>query len=116
MRVEALDGDEIGETAASAQRLRNELLRLDIDAADPVADSVVPEGAKGLSAVSVTIGVRLGAMALGSLFAKLRDWVGRSGQTVEVSIGGDLIKIPAKFPEQQEQAIAAWLARHATSD
>lgn len=111
--VDPRDEDEFSETAASARRLRAELLALDVDAADPLADDFVPVGAKGLSAISATMGIKLGAAMLGSVFAKIRDWVGRSGHSVEVTIDGDTIKISGAFPEQQEQAINAWLARHA---
>jgi hypothetical protein len=45
--------------------------------------------------------------------AAVRAWVSRTGRTVEVSIGGDVLKVTRVSAEQQEQIIDTWLARHA---
>ncbi|MGW4124427.1 hypothetical protein [Nocardia sp. NPDC004711] len=113
VQVDPIEGDEVGDTAAAARLLRAQLLGIDIDAAEPVSDSELPEGAKSLSALSVTVGVRLGVAALGKVVAKIREWVAHSGRTVEVTLDGETIKITGGFPEQQDLVINAWLARHA---
>jgi hypothetical protein len=47
--------------------------------------------------------------------ARIRDWVSRTGRTVEVTIDGDTIKVTGATAQQQETIINAWLARHAPS-
>lgn len=109
----ATDGDE-EEAAGLARRLRAELLDLDVDAVESVPDGVVPEGAKGLSSLTGALAVRLGAAGLQAVLGKIRDWVSRSGRSVEVTIDGDTVKVTGATSEQQEKIINAWLARHAT--
>src|SRR5262245_15975331 len=103
-----LDPDEVIESVA---RLRGELLDLDIDGLDEVSGAV-PSSAKG-PGTAVTLGVRLGAAALKAVVAKIRDWVSRNDRSVELTLRNDTIKIVNATPEQQEQLINAWLARHA---
>jgi hypothetical protein len=43
----------------------------------------------------------------------VRGWARRTGQTVEVSIGGDVLKVTGVTSQQQGEIIDAWLARHA---
>jgi len=50
---------------------------------------------------------------LRAVVAAVRGWASRSGRTVEVSIGGDVLKVTAATSQQQDEIIAAWLARHA---
>lgn len=107
------DGDE-EEAAELVRRLRAELLDLDVDAVEPVPDGVVPEGAKGLSSLAGTLAVRWGVAGLQAVLVRIRDWVSRSGRSVEVTIDGDTVKVTGATSEQQEKIINAWLARHAT--
>ena len=44
----------------------------------------------------------------------MRGFASRTGRTVEVSIGGDELKLTGATSQQQEQIINAWLARHAS--
>jgi hypothetical protein len=56
--------------------------------------------------------VRLGAEALRAVLAKVADWAGRNGRTVDVTVGGDALRLSRATREQQEKIIDAWLAQH----
>ena len=45
------------------------------------------------------------------MLATVRGWASRTGRTVEVSIGGDALKVAAVTSQQQGEIIDAWLAR-----
>ena len=111
LTVAVLPADD-EETADLVRRLRSELLDLDVDAVEPV-DTDVPDGAKSGAGIGATLAVRLGATALKTLFGKLRDWVARTGRSVEVTIDGDTVKVTNPTAEQQEQLVNAWISRHA---
>ena len=49
---------------------------------------------------------------LRAVVAAMRGWTSRTGRTVEVSIGGDVLKVTAVASQQQREIIDAWLARH----
>ncbi|WP_179277545.1 hypothetical protein [Actinoplanes regularis] len=112
VQISGTDADR-EEPAVFARRLRAELLDLDVDAVDPLADATVPDGAKGVSALAGALGVRLGAAGLASTFAKIRNWVSRTERSVEVTIDGDTIKVTGVTATQQEELINVWLSRHA---
>jgi hypothetical protein len=56
--------------------------------------------------------VELGPEALRAVLAKVADWVTRNDRVVEVSYGGDTLKLGRATREQQEKIIDGWLARH----
>ena len=103
------------EVAGLARRLRAELLDLDVELVEPLTEASAPPGAKGLASLAGALSVRLGTAGLKLVLVKVRDWVSRNGRSVELSIDGDTIKITGATPQQQEQLIGVWLARHAPS-
>jgi hypothetical protein len=107
--------DDAEELAARAERLRGELLDLDVAGVDRLPDEAVPSGAKGVAAVAGWLLVRLGPEALRAVLAKVGDWVIRNDRVVEVSYGGDTLKLGRATREQQEKIIDDWLARHPAS-
>jgi hypothetical protein len=104
--------DDAGELAETTRWLRAELLDLDIREASLLPDEDVPSGAKGVAAVAGWLLVELGPEALRAVLAKVADWVTRNGRVVEVSYGGDTLKLGRATREQQEKVIDGWLARH----
>ena len=77
-----------------------------------MSDEAVPPGAKGVTAVAGWLAVQLGQEALRTVLAKVADWVTRNDRVVEVSYGGDTLKLGRATREQQEKIIDDWLARH----
>ena len=105
--------DDAGELAELTGLLRGELLDLDVSSVDRLPDEAVPLGAKGVSAIAGWLAVQLGPEALRVVLAKVADWVTRSDRAVEISYGGDTLKLGRATPEQQEKIIDDWLVRHA---
>jgi hypothetical protein len=104
------DGVDDEERILLTRRLSAELLGLDVRSVGPVADDALPDGAKAGSAITGVLGLRLGAAALGAIVRKVRDWAGRS---VELTIGGDTLKVTGVSVETQDRLIEHWLTRHA---
>ena len=104
--------DDAGELADLARLLRGELLNLDVSSVDRLPDEAVPPGAKGVAAIAGWLAVQLGPEALRAVLAKVADWVTRNNRAVEVSYGGDILKLGQATREQQEKIIDGWLARH----
>jgi hypothetical protein len=88
------------------------LLDLDVAGVDQLPDQAVPTDAKGAAAIPGWLVVQLGQGALRVVLAKVADWVGRNNRVVEVSYGGDTLKLSQATREQQEKIIDGWLARH----
>jgi hypothetical protein len=104
--------DDAGELAELAGWLRVELLSLDVQEVDQPSVEALPSGAKGVAAVAGWLAVQLGPEALRAVLAKVADWATRNDRVVEVSYGGDTLKLGRATREQQEKIIDAWLARH----
>jgi hypothetical protein len=104
--------DEAEDLAELAARLGGELLDLEVAAVEPLERGSLPPGAKGAGAVFGWLAVNLGPAALQAVLARVADWATRNGRTVEVTDGGDTLKLGQATREQQERIIDAWLARH----
>lgn len=105
--------DDAGELAELSGLLRSELLDLDVAAVEQLTDGAVPAGVKGVAAVAGWLAVQLGPEALRAVLAKVADWAARNDRGVEVTYGGDTLKLTRVTREQQEKIIDDWLARHA---
>jgi hypothetical protein len=104
--------DDATELAKLAGWLHGELLDLDVQDVDRVSREAAPSGAKGIAATGGWLLVQLGPEALRTVLAKVADWVTRNDRTVEVSYGGDTLKLSRATREQQEKIIDGWLAHH----
>lgn len=107
-----VESDELAQLRAW---LREELLELDVDAVEGLADQAAPEGAKGVASESAgTLIVTLSNSAvLVALAGALRSWLGRgSGRKVTVRLGNDMIEVSGASPEDQQKLIASWLDQH----
>jgi hypothetical protein len=108
------DAEELADLAAE---LHAELLSVDGTSIVPLPVEAAPAGAKGLGDVAGWLVAQFGTLdGLRALVAAVRAFASRTGRTVEVSIGGDVLKVTGATSHQQEEIIDAWLARHAASD
>jgi hypothetical protein len=108
----AEDGDD-EDLADLTLRLRMELLDLDVYEVEPRAEGCAPGDAKGMPEVTEWLAVHLGAEGLRTVLVAMADWTTRNDRTVEVSSGGDVLKLTRASRAQQERIVDAWLARHA---
>jgi hypothetical protein len=108
----AADSD-VEELTDLAGGLHDELLGVDAASVTPLTAEAAPEGAKGLGTLAGWLVVQFGTLeGLRAVVAVVRSWTSRTGRTVEVSIGGDVLKVTAVTSRQQEKIIDAWLIRH----
>lgn len=114
LRVEAVGDEDAGELAWVVSRLRAELMGLDVAAAEPAPGERGTEGVKGVEAVAGDLLVWLGPAGLGAVLAKVADWVRRRGRVVEVTVGGDTLKLGQASKEQQDRLVETFVARHGT--
>ena len=106
------DAEELADLAG---RLHAELLDVDAASVAPLPAEAAPEGAKGLADLAGWLLVQFGTLdGLRAVVASVRGWTARTGRTVEISIGGDPLKVTGVTSQQQGELIDAWLARHAT--
>lgn len=111
----AIDSDA-EELADLAGELRAELLSTDVGSVALLSVEAAPDGAKGAGSLGGWLAAQFGTLeGLRALMAAVRGWASRTGRSVEVSIGGDTLKLTAATVQQQEEIVAAWLARHAPS-
>lgn len=105
------DADEL---ALLTERLRVELLELDVDSVVPLSESTAPEHAKGLASIAGALVVQLGTLeGLRAFVNSVWHWASRTRRTVEVRIGDDLLRLTGVTSEQQEKIIDAWVTRQA---
>jgi hypothetical protein len=105
------DAEELADLTGG---LRAELLGVDAASVDPLPAEAAPEGAKGLGTLAGWLIAQVGTLdGLRATVAAVRGWASRTGRTVEVSIGGDVLKVTGATSQQQGEIIDAWLARHA---
>ena len=105
------DAEELADLAGE---LHAELLGVDAVSVDPLSAEGAPEGAKGLETLAGWLIAQVGTLdGLRATVAAIRGWASRTGRTVEVNIGGDVLKVTGATSQQQGEIIDAWLARHA---
>ena len=78
--------------------LRDELLDIDIDSAEP-DETEAPADSKGLAAAGSWLVVHLGPAALREVLETISRWAARNERDVELSLGGDTLKLTGATPQ-----------------
>jgi hypothetical protein len=113
LQVLPMADSDAKELADLAAELHDELFSVDGISVAPRPAEAAPEGAKGLGDVAGWLVAQFGTLdGLRALVAAVRGFAARTGRTVEVSIGGDVLKVTGVTSQQQGEIIGAWLARH----
>ena len=113
LQVLPVADSDVEELADLAAELHAELLNVDGTSVALLPDGAAPAGAKGLGDVAGWLVAQFGTLdGLRALVAAVRGFAARTGRTVEVSIGGDHLKVTGVTSQQQGEIIDAWLARH----
>jgi hypothetical protein len=106
------------ELAQIADRLRAELLDLDVDTVRQPVLGKAPEDAKGaglLAAGQLVVGLVANPEVLASIIGAVRSWLGRNrARRVKLTLGGDAIEVSGVSSAEQDRLIDLWVSRHAT--
>jgi hypothetical protein len=115
--LDAGPGYEAEEVAELTQRLRGELLELDVDAVVPAAGGEAPEGAKGFELLAIgglVVRFALKAPVLRSVVDTTVAWLGRQrARSVKLTLDGDTLEVTGVSSDEQRRLIELWVARHA---
>jgi len=113
LHVQPNSDEDVEELTKVTTRLRAELLELDVDEVTPVAELTIPNNVKGIGRLAGALIVHLGTLnGLRSMVNAVLDWASRTNRTIEVSIGGDVLKLTGVTSQQQEKVIDSWISRH----
>jgi hypothetical protein len=105
------DAEELADLTGG---LHAELIDVEAASVALLTSEAAPVGAKGLETLAGWLVAQFGTLdGLRAVVAAVRGWASRTSRTVEVSIGGDVLKVTGVTSQQQDQIIDAWLARHA---
>jgi hypothetical protein len=103
---------EPGDLVLDTMDLSEELTELDgLDVHNMPVGEV--RGGKGTGEIAGLL-AHVPVTGLAALVQYLQAWAARTRRTVEVSIGGDAIKIIGASREQQDRLIEVWLAHHSS--
>jgi hypothetical protein len=110
------DAEELAELT---QRLRDELLELDVDAVEPATGGAAPEGAKGLELLAVgglVVRFAMKAPVLRAVVDTNVGWLGRQqARSVKLTLDGDTLELTGVSSDEQQRLIELWVARHAAA-
>jgi hypothetical protein len=116
LQVRDVDADA-EEVAALAERLRRELLQLDVRNVEQARAGSAPPGAKGVDGIALgTLLVILSrrAATLASVLDAVQRWLGaRPTRSVKLELDGDAIELSAASSGEQARLVELWIARHA---
>ena len=104
---------DAAELADLTQRLRQELLELDVDQVELPKSGPPPPGAKAIEPFSLgTLIIHLAPAVLTSLIGLLQSWLNRNNQRqVKLAINGDTLDVSGLSSDEQQRLIAEWLQR-----
>lgn len=100
------------------QRLRGELLELDVESVGLGADGEAPAGAKGAELLAFGgLAIQLAALKapiLRSVVDATVAWLGRQqARSVKLTLDGDTLEVTGVSSDEQGRLVEQWVARHA---
>lgn len=117
VEVEAAAGTDAEDLARLTERLRDELLGLDVDAVCPAAGERAPDSAKGvdlLAAGGLVVGFVLRQDLLRSIVDGVRSWLGRQhARGIKLTLDGDSLELTGVSSAEQDRLVELWVMRHA---
>jgi len=115
LQIDAGSDADAAEQALFIQRLRANLLQLDVDSVDRVHSGAPPAGAKGDAVTLATLAVTLAPIALTGLMKALQTWLTRYDRaTVTVESEGKKIVVTGSPSGEQQRVIEAFLSSQTT--
>ncbi len=114
--LDAGSSREADELLELTQRLRGELLELDVDTVQIGTEGEVPEGAKGgelLAFGGLVIKFALDSAVLRAVVDTTVAWLGRQeARSVRLTLDGDTLEVTGVSSEEQSRLVEQWIARH----
>lgn len=108
------------ERARLSQRLRSELLDLDVDAVRFAAGGAAPDGAKAAELLTVgglVVVLGLQRHALRAVVDTVVAWLARQqARSVKLTLDGDTLEVTGLTSTEQSRLIARWVEHHASAD
>ena len=105
------------ELAALTQRLRGELLQLDVDAVEPARAGPAPAGTRAVELLAIgglVVRFAMQSEMLRSVIDATAAWLGRQhGRSVSLTLDGDTLEVTGVSSQEQQRLIDVWVARHA---
>jgi hypothetical protein len=105
------------ELATLAVQLREQLLELDIESAEPATLGPAPPGTRAgeiLIAGALTVMLAQSPGLLTAIVETVKSWVCLSGQrSVKLEVDGDVLEVNGITRSDQRELIQAWIDRHA---
>jgi hypothetical protein len=115
--VDAGPDSDAEELAELTQRLRGQLLELDVDAVEPATEGEAPAGAKGVELLAIgglVVQFAMKSEILRSVVDATSAWLGRQhGRSVKLTLDGDTLEVTGVSSDEQRRLVDLWVARHA---
>jgi len=120
MEVEATADTDAEELALLTNRLRLELLGLDVEAVYWASGGQAPDSSKGvgpLAAAGLVVQFVLRQDLLQSIIDGVRSWLGRQhARSIKLTLDGDSLELTGVTSAEQDRLVELWVTRHAGAD
>jgi hypothetical protein len=116
VEVETPADTDAEELAQLTNRLRAELLGLDVDAVYSVSSGEAPDSSKGidmLAAGGLVVQFVLRQDVLQSIIDGVRSWLGRQhARSIKLTLDGDSLELTRVSTAEQNRLVELWVMRH----
>jgi hypothetical protein len=116
VQLEAASDADALEIDQLTSSLRYQLLELDVQSVDPVEAGDAPPGTRGGPLVmfgALLISMARSPEALKALIGTLQSWLAsHQAHTVELQMGGDVLKVTGVSSAEQGALVALFIERH----
>jgi hypothetical protein len=120
VEVEPAADADTEELAQLTNRLREELLGLDVEAVYSVSDREAPDSSKGidlLAAGALVVQFVLHPDVLRSIIDGVRSWLGRQhARSIKLTLDGDSLELTRASTAEQDRLVELWVMRHGGAD
>lgn len=118
VELQTVPDTDVEELAKLTDRLRAELLDLDVYAVQQPVRGEAPEDSKGPGLLAVgELMVRLvvSPEVLARIIGGVRSWLGRNRvRSVKLTLDGDTLEVSGVSSAEQDRLINLWVTRHGT--
>lgn len=120
VEVEAIADTDAEELAQLTNRLRDELLDLDLNAVYSASAGEAPDSSKGfalLAAGGLMVRFVLRQDLLQSIIDAARSWLSRQhARSIKLTLDGDSIELTGATSAEEDRLIELWVMRHVGAD